>query len=78
MPRPDPTQVLLRFVGPAVRGAPARDLTRHDIERIAYRQALALTYADGIRPATPTAAAIRQMTDDLVARGRYVRVKKET
>lgn len=73
-----PPEVVLRFVGPAVRGAPARDLTRRDIARIAYRRAFALTAADGIRPPQPDASQIRSTAADLVARGRYERVQKES
>jgi hypothetical protein len=78
MSRPDSLEVVLRFVGPAVRGAPARDLTRADIARLAYRRAFASTAGDGIRPPKPSPEEIRRMTGDLVARGRYARVKKES
>lgn len=77
MPRRDGAERVLKFIGPAVRGAPARDLTRTDIARIAYRQAFALTAADGIRPPKPSPNDIRRTTTALVARGRYVRLNKK-
>lgn len=79
MSRPaDPTAVFLVYVGPrAVSGAPARDLTRHDVARIAYRRALSLTTADGIRPPQPDATSIRETAADLVGRGPYRRAQKE-
>lgn len=78
MPPLDPSEIVLRYVGPPVTGAPARDLTRGDVARIAYRRALALTAADGIRPPTPSPSQISATVASLVARGRYARVKKET
>lgn len=69
---------VLRFVGPAVVGAPARDLTAHDLDRLAYKAALAKTHADGVRPPRPTAAEIQAVSDQLTARGRYVPVKQRS
>lgn len=78
MSRPKHDRILLRYVGPAVTGAPARDLTWHDVERIAYRRALASTAADGIRPPRPTADQINATAASLAERGRYRPVKKES
>lgn len=78
MSQPDPSEVVLEFVGPAVTGVPARDLTRADVARIAYKRALAQTAADGIRPPKPSPSQISATMADLVKRGRYARVKKES
>lgn len=70
------TEPVLRFVGPAVTGAPARDLMLRDLTRIAYRRALSLTIADGVRPPRqPTPAQIADVVRSLTIRGRYVQAK---
>ena len=75
MPRPDP---VLHFVGPAVTGAPARDLMVEDLERIAFRRAFARTAASGLRPPRPSIPEVKAVTADLVVRGRYVPFAKRS
>lgn len=70
-----PAEIVLRYIGPAVTGAPARDLSRADVERIAYRRALARTAASGSRPPRPSTKETNAVAAELAARGRY---RKET
>lgn len=71
----DPLAVALRYRGPKRGGAPARDLTRADVHRIAYRRKFA---EEGRRPTEVTADDIRRTTTDLVNGGSYTRAKKES
>jgi hypothetical protein len=75
MPLPNGTDVVLRYVGPARGGAPARDLTRSEVHRIAYRRKFS---QEGRRPTEITADDIRRTTTSLVGSGSYTRVKKES
>lgn len=64
----------LRFTGPGrYAGVPARDLTDHDIARIAYRRALTVSAADGQRPdpAKPDPALVKDITAELIGSGLY-------
>lgn len=66
--------VALRYVGKApFRGAPARDLTPHDIARLAYRRAIATTGPDGVRPdpRNPDPELIQAITAELTGSGLY-------
>jgi hypothetical protein len=64
----------LRYVGPgSFRGAPARDLTTADINRLAYQRAIASSGADGIRPdrAHPDPDLVKAITAELTGSGLY-------
>lgn len=63
----------LRFVGERpFRGAPARDLTPHDIARLAYRRTLSRIGADGHRPSrAPDPAVVDEITAELIGSGLY-------
>lgn len=75
MPPNDP--VLLRYVGPPVTGAPARNLRRSDLERIAYRRRLAESASDGVRPSSVSNADVNAAIAELTARGRYKPMKSK-
>lgn len=86
-PRSD--TIVLRYVGDGrpISGVPARDLSEHDLARLAHRRALAAIAGDVGRPVDPTdpgagvfvrpdpaepdQALVAVIHDELIARGQF-------